>query len=65
MLTSLDAPHLTLVFIATVFALALALVCLFFELERRFGKRISPRMMARFGNRPDGRRDRLTNRRDR
>ena len=59
---ALDTPHLTLIFIGTVLALALALVWLFCELERRFGKRISPTALARFGYLPDGRRDRRTRR---
>ena len=58
MLMSLDTPQVTFVFIGTVLVLALALVWLFCELERRFGKRIAPAALARFGYRPDGRRAR-------
>ena len=64
MMTALDAPHLTLVFVGTVFALALSFVLLFCELERRFGKGISARALARFGVRSDGRRNRNSGRRD-
>lgn len=65
MLTDLDAPHLTLVFCGTVLALALALVWLLVELDRRFGKRISASALARFGYLPDGRRNPHSNRRTR
>ena len=58
MLANLDAPHLTLVFCGIVLALTLALVWLLFELDRRFGKRISASALARFGYLPDGRRKR-------
>lgn len=58
MLTNLDAPHLTLVFCGTVLALAVTLVWLLCELDRRLGKRISANALSRFGYLPDGRRDR-------
>ena len=54
----LDAPHLTLLLLVTVFALAAAFVWLFCELERRIGKRLAPTALARFGYRPDGSRAR-------
>ena len=57
MLADLDAPHLTIVFCGTVLALALALVWLLCELDRRFGKRISATALARFGYPPDDRRE--------
>lgn len=37
---TLDISHLTLFFMATVCALAVAFVWMFCELERRFGKRV-------------------------
>ena len=55
---SLDTPHLTLIFIGIVFALAFALVWMFCELERRIGSKRAPAALARFGYRPDGRRTR-------
>ena len=58
MFTNLDVPHLTLMFCGTVLALALALVWLLVELDRRFGKRISASDLSRFGYLPDGRRSR-------
>jgi hypothetical protein len=64
MLMTLDAPHLTLLFLATVFGLAVAFVWLFIEFERHIGKRRAPSTLARFGYRPDGRRDRKPNERD-
>ena len=51
---TLDISHLSLFFIATVCALAMAFVWMFCELERRFGKHIAPAALARFGYRPDG-----------
>ena len=59
----LDAPHLTLLFLATVFALAMALVWLFCELERRYGKRLTSTALARFGHR-DAPHNRRTHRHD-
>ncbi|MEH2478527.1 hypothetical protein V1282_001884 [Nitrobacteraceae bacterium AZCC 2146] len=64
MLMTLDAPHLTLLFLVTVFGLAAAFVWLFCEFERHIGKRRAPTALARFGYRPDGRRDREPNGRD-
>ncbi len=58
MTMTLDAPHLTLLFLTTVFALATAFVWMFCEVERRFGKRFGATALARFGYRPDGRPDR-------
>ncbi|MDB5656144.1 MAG: hypothetical protein JWQ94_3757, partial [Tardiphaga sp.] len=57
MLLTLDTPHLTLVFLVTVVALTSAMVWLFCELDRRFGRRFLPRGLQRFGYLPDGRRD--------
>lgn len=54
----LDISHLTLFFMATVCALAMAFVWMFCELERRFGQRIAATALARFGHRADGARDR-------
>ena len=65
MLLILDTPHLTLIFLGTVLGLALALVWLFCELEQRFGKRIAPNAMARFGYLPDVRRKRRSRRDER
>ncbi len=48
---TLDAPHLTWLFIATVFGLAMAFVWLFCELESRYGKRLNATALARFGHR--------------
>lgn len=59
---SLDIPHLTLVFVVTVFALATAFVWMFCEVERRIGKRFSKAALARFGYRPDGSIDRNSRR---
>ena len=64
MTMTLDISHLTLLFVATVFALATAFVWMFCELERRFGKRLAVTALARFGYRPDGSIDRHANRRD-
>lgn len=64
MIMTLDISHLTLLFVATVFALATAFVWMFCEFERRFGKRWAETALARFGYRPDGRVDRDANRRD-
>jgi hypothetical protein len=64
MTMTLDAPHLTLLFVATIFALATAFVWMFCEFEQRFGKRLTVIALARFGYRPDGRIDRNANRRD-
>ncbi|MDB5564412.1 MAG: hypothetical protein JWP84_978 [Tardiphaga sp.] len=61
---TLDAPHLTLLFLGTVFCLATAFVWMFIEFERHIGKRRAPTTLARFGYRPDGRRDRNPNGRD-
>lgn len=63
MTMTLDIPHLTLLFVATVFALATAFVWMFYEFERRFGKRFAAIALARFGYRPDGTIDRNANRR--
>ena len=62
---TLDAPHLTLLFLLTVGGLAVALVWLFCELESRIGKRFAPGALARFGYRPDGTPDRRILRKDR
>lgn len=51
---TLDISHLTLFFMATVCALAIAFVWMFYELERRFGQRIAASAFARFGYRADG-----------
>jgi hypothetical protein len=64
MIMTLDISHLTLLFVATVFALAMAFVWMFCEFERRFGKRLAMTALARFGYRLDGRIDRNANRRD-
>jgi hypothetical protein len=58
MLVDVDIPHLTLLFCGTVIALAVALVWLICELDRRFGKRITARALVRFGYLPNGRRNR-------
>ncbi len=51
---TLDISHLTLFFVATVCALAMAFVWMFCELERRFGARFAAAALARFGYRADG-----------
>ncbi|WP_398465832.1 hypothetical protein [Tardiphaga sp.] len=53
----LDISHLTLLFVATVCALAMAFIWMFCELERRFGQRITTTALARFGYRADGKLD--------
>lgn len=58
MIMILDISHLTLFFVATVCALAMAFIWMFCELERRFGKHITPMALARFGYRADGKVDR-------
>jgi hypothetical protein len=64
MTMTLDISNLTLLFVATVFALATAFVWMFCEFERRFGKRLTATALVRFGYRPDGTIDRNGNRRD-
>lgn len=64
MTMSIDLPNLTLLFVATVFALTTAFVWMFCELERRFGGRFAMASLSRFGYRPDGPIDRNKNRRD-
>ncbi len=59
-----DISHLTLFFMATVCALAMAFVWMFCELERRFGQRITAAALVRFGHRPDGTIDRRNSVRD-
>ncbi len=54
MIMILDISHLTLFFVATVCALAMAFVWMFCEFERRFGQRIAATALARFGYRADG-----------
>jgi hypothetical protein len=54
MTMTIDAPHLTILFVATIFALAMAFVWMFCEFERQFGKRLTVAALARFGQRPDG-----------
>jgi hypothetical protein len=44
---TLDAPHLTLLFVATIAALATAFVWMFCEVERRFGGRLNEMVLAR------------------
>lgn len=46
-MNTLDAPHLTWLFLATIAALATAFVWMFCEVERRFGRRLNPLAMAR------------------
>lgn len=58
MIMTVDISHLTLFFVATVCALAMAFVWMFCELERRFGKRVAATALARFGYRADGTLDR-------
>ncbi|QUS40649.1 hypothetical protein RPMA_18790 [Tardiphaga alba] len=60
----LDISHLTLFFMATVCALAMAFVWMFCEFERRFGRRVSAAALARFGHQIDGKPDRDRSRRD-
>lgn len=50
----LDISYLTLFFVATVCALAVAFVWMFCELERRFSQRITATALTRFGYRADG-----------
>jgi hypothetical protein len=64
MTMTLDICHLTLLFVATIFALATAFVWMFCEFERRFGSRLRVTALARFGYRADGSIDRNANRRD-
>ncbi|MDB5501384.1 MAG: hypothetical protein JWR89_1286 [Tardiphaga sp.] len=64
MLMTLDVPHLTWLFLATVFALAMAFVWLFCELERRYGTRLGSAVLARLGHRRESGRDRPIKRRD-
>ena len=64
MTMTLDISHLTLLFVATVFALTMAFVWMFVEFERRFGKWFAATALARFGYRPDGRLKREAQRRD-
>ncbi|SFL92831.1 hypothetical protein SAMN03159423_4463 [Bradyrhizobium sp. NFR13] len=59
-----NIANLTLLFVTTVFALAMAFVWMFCEFERRFGKRFAAIALARFGYRPDGTIDRNANRRE-
>lgn len=52
---ALDIPHLTLIFMATVCALAMGFVWMFCEFERRFGRHLAATAMARFGRSANGR----------
>jgi hypothetical protein len=45
----LDISHLTLLFMATVCALAMAFVWMFYEFERRFGRHVVAVAQARIG----------------
>jgi hypothetical protein len=53
MIMTLDISHLTLLFMATVCALAMAFVWMFYEIERRVGKPIAAAARTRFGDRRD------------
>jgi hypothetical protein len=64
MIMTLDISNLTLLFVATIFALATAFVWMFCEFERQFGKKLTVNALARFGRRPDGSIDQNVNRRD-
>jgi hypothetical protein len=50
---AIDLPHLTLIFMATVCALAMAFVWMFCEFERRFGRHRAATAPARFRRRAD------------
>jgi hypothetical protein len=61
---TIDASHLTWLFLATISALATAFVWMFCEVERRFGKRLNALAAARISHLRDREGRRKANRRD-